>query len=323
MRTPLRAPTLALFLAACGGGSSPASAPTPSIRSVTVVAFLDENRNGLLDGAESIRIPGALISFGSASGRTAPLTGMVSLDVAQTAQTLSVDPATLPPYHRAPDAAVLSPPSAGSVHVPITLPLGTGAVSGVFLAFGDSITNGQAGVGDGQGYTGELERRLSAHFGKARVINDGVDSSNSERGDARIDDSLAGGRPAFTLIQYGTNDWADPRCVQTPCFTIDRLRSMVRKVKAHGGFAFVGTLLMTNVGNDFRASPQRNSWVAAQNDNIRRMASEEEAVLVDLHAAFESSPLQYSDLFADYIHPSALGYRLIAETWFDAITRRR
>ncbi len=323
MRTSLKAPALALFLAACGGGSDQVTAPTPLIGTVSFVAFLDENRNGQLDGSESIRIPGVEISFGSVSGRTAPLTGAVSLDVVQSSQTLSVNPGSLPPYHRAPDAAVQAPPPAGSFNVPITLPLGAGAVPGVFLAFGDSITNGQAGVGDGQGYTGELEKRLTAHFGKARVINDGVDSSSSERGDERILDSLAGGRPAFTLILYGTNDWADSRCDQTPCFTIDRLRSMVQKVRAQGGFPFVGTLLMTNVGNDFRASPQRNSWIAAQNDNIRKMASEEDAVLVDLHAAFERSPLQYSDLFVDYIHPSAQGYRLIAETWFEAITKRR
>lgn len=323
MRTPLKTPVVALLLSACGGGSNQVSAPTPAIRNITFIAFLDENRNGLLEGSESIRIPGVEVTFGAVSGRTAALTGTVSLDIVQAAQTLSVTPGSLPPYHRAPDAAVQAPPSAGAFPVPITLPLGPGAVPGVFLGFGDSITNGQAAVGDGQGYTGELERRLTAHFGKARVINDGVDSSNSERGDARIIDSLVGGRPAFTLIQYGTNDWADSRCGETPCFTIDRLRSMVQKVKAQGGFALVGTLLMTNVGNDFRASPQRNSWVAAQNDNIRRMAAEEDAVLVDLHAAFERSPLQYSDLFADYIHPSAQGYRLIAETWFEAITKRR
>jgi lysophospholipase L1-like esterase len=323
MRTSLRTPAVALLLVACGGGSNPVSAPTPPIRNTTFLAFLDENRNGLLDGSEAIRIPGVEISFGSASGRTTAPTGTVSLDVAQSAQTLSVSPGSLPPYHRAPDPSVQAPPAAGTFHVPITLPLGMGVAPGVFLAFGDSITNGQAGVGDGQGYTGELEKRLTAHFGKARVINDGVDSSSSERGDARIGDSLAGGRPAFTLVLYGTNDWADPRCGQTPCFTIDRLRSMVQKVKAQGGFPFVGTLLMTNVGGDFRASPQRNSWIAAQNDNIRRMALEEDVVLVDLHAAFERSPLPYSDLFADYIHPSAQGYRLIAETWFEAITKRR
>jgi len=307
--------------AACGGGSSP-TAPAPTARTVTFVAFLDENRNGQLDGAESLRIPGAEISFGGTSARTATLTGEVALSVLSTAQALSVSPSSLPPYFRPPETVVTAPPVSGPWNVPVTLPLGAGAVAGVVLAFGDSITNGQVGVGDGQGYTGELERKLASHFGKARVINDGLDSSSSERGDARILDSLTGGRPAFTLILYGTNDWADSRCGTPPCFTVDRLRSMVRKVKAQGGFPFVGTLLMTNVGNDFRASPQRNSWVVEMNAEIKRMATEEDVVLVDLHRAFELSPLQYSELFADYIHPSAAGYKVMADAWFEAITRK-
>lgn len=322
MRTLLLAAVAASFASACGGGK-PFVTPTPTSGMVTFVVFLDENRNGLLDPAESIRVPGVEVTFGPMSGRSAAATGAFSLEVLQTAQMLSVNSASLPPYYRAPEAAVQAPPASGTFNIPVILPLGGSAAPGVFLAFGDSITNGQAAVGDGQGYTGELERRLAAHFGRARVINDGVDSSNSERGDDRIADALAGGRPAFTLLQYGTNDWADSRCAQTPCFTIERLRSMVRKVKAQGGHAFVGTLLMTNVGNDFRASPQRNSWVIAQNDYIRRMAAEEDVVLVDLHAAFERSPFQYADLFADYIHPSAEGYKLLAETWFEAITKRR
>jgi lysophospholipase L1-like esterase len=308
---------------ACGGArsSSPAS-PTAVSRSVPFVAFLDENRNSQLDAFESLRIPGVEVTFGGAAGKTSVTTGEVTLTVAQTAQSLTVSSSTLPPYYRAPDPAFVAPPTAGPVAVPITLPLGPGATPGIYLAFGDSITNGQAAVGDGQGYIGQLERMLSAHFGRARLISDGLDSSSSERGDDRILVSLAAGRPAFTLIQYGTNDWSDPRCFEPPCFTIERLRSMVRKVKASGGFAFVGTLLMTNVGNDFRASPQRNAWVLEQNTLIRRMAIEEDVVLVDLHAAFERSPSSYAELFADYIHPSAAGYRVIADAWFEAITAR-
>ena len=53
------------------------------------------------------------------------------------------------------------------------------------------------------------------------------------------------------------------------------------------------------------------------------MAAQEDAVLVDLHAAFARSPLAYADLFFDYIHPSAQGYQTIADTWFEAIVRRR
>jgi lysophospholipase L1-like esterase len=320
LSVPLAA--LVLLGVGCGGSKAPL-APTPASRSVVFTAFLDENRNGLIDAGERIRIPGASVSFGSTSGPTAPLTGEATLNVIQTAQLLSVNPSSLPPFFRASEGALVTPPLEGSVPVPITLPLGPGAVPGVYLAFGDSITDGQAGVGDGQGYTGQLERALSAHFGFAKVINDGIDSSSSERGDARISASLASGRPAFTLILYGTNDWSDPRCQKTPCFTIDNLRSIVRKVKAAGGFAFVGTLLMTNLGDDFRASPQRNAWIVAQNGFIREMAESEGAVLVDLYAAFEKSPLPWSDLFADYIHPSAAGYTLMAQTWFDAITRGR
>ena len=279
---------------------------------VSLAAFLDENRNGLLDVAESIRVPGVEITLGGATGKSAPLTGEISLSVPQTGQTLTVLPQSLPAYYRAPDAPFISPPAAGTLNIPIALPLGSGATPGSLLAFGDSITNGQAATGDGQGYTGQLERMLSAHFGRARVVNDGIDASSSERGDARIADSLARNRPAFTLILYGTNDWSGARCGEPPCFTIEDLRSMVRKVKAAGGFAFVGTLLMTNVGNDFRASPQRNNWILAQNDFIRQMAIEENVVVVDLHAAFERSPLPYSALFADYIHPSAAGYELMA-----------
>lgn len=307
----------------CGGGSAGAVPPTAASRLVTFAAFLDENRNGLLEASERIRVPGALMSFGSTSGKGAPLTGEVALNVLPTAQALSVDPSSLPPYYRGPESSVVAPPLAGNLNVPIALPLGPGATAGVYLAFGDSITDGQAATGDGQGYTGQLERMLSAHFGLAKVINDGIDSSSSERGDSRIAASLASGRPAFTLILYGTNDWSDPLCGRPPCFTISNLRSMVQKVKAAGGFAFVGTLLMTNLGDDFRASPQRNSWIVAQNEAIRQMATEEGVVLVDLYAAFERSPLAWSELFADYIHPSAAGYALMAETWFEAITKGR
>jgi len=312
-----------LLCSGCGGGSRGTAAPTPASRVVTFSAFLDENRNGLLDDFERIRIPGAEISFGAASGKTAILTGEVTINILQTAQPLSVNPSSLPAYYRAPETSTVTPPLSGSLNVPIILPLGPGATPGIFLAFGDSITDGQATTGDGQGYTGQLERLLSGHFGAAKVINDGIDSSSSERGDSRIGSSLATVRPAFTLILYGTNDWSDPRCGQPPCFTISSLRSIVQKVKAAGGFAFVGTLLMMNLGDDFRASPQRNRWIVTQNEAIRQMATEEGVVLVDLHAAFERSPLAWSDLFADYIHPSAAGYTLMAQTWFDAITRGR
>ena len=58
------------------------------------------------------------------------------------------------------------------------------------------------------------------------------------------------------------------------------------------------------------------------NDLIRVMALEEGALIVDLHAAFMNAG-SLPDLFVDHIHPNSRGYELMAETWFNALTRPR
>jgi hypothetical protein len=87
----ISSPICALLLCVgCGGGSGGVGAPSPASRFVTFTAFLDGNRDGAIDASERIRIPGAEILFGDASGKSAPLTGEVSLKVPQTALRLSV-----------------------------------------------------------------------------------------------------------------------------------------------------------------------------------------------------------------------------------------
>ena len=96
---------------------------------------------------------------------------------------------------------------------------------------------------------------------------------------------------------------------------------MVRQAKAVRSLPFLGTIPPTWVEGDDRASPARNAWVAGVNDRIRAMASEEGAVLVDVHEAF----LRGNDprcLFKDGLHPSDAGYDLIAQAFFDGLTRR-
>jgi lysophospholipase L1-like esterase len=318
---------LALALAgiglACGGsstsGPSPVSTPPPAGRSVSLVAFLDENGNGTLEGFEIARIPGVEVSLGGVRGRTAALTGQVTLQVPEGTQTLEVSVATLPPFYRPPPSRPVAVPATTEVAVPITLPIGSNRPS-VYMAFGDSITNGEPEVGDGQGYRALLARRLEAHFGAATVANEGVDATRSDRGAQRISESLARVRPAFTLIHYGTNDWNDARCDFIPCFTTDSLRSMVQQVNRSGGKAFLATILPTNTGYDARAPASRNDWVAQQNVLIRQVADQEGAVLVDLNAAFLRSGRPLSALFVDHVHPTSSGYEIMAETWFAAIT---
>jgi len=84
---------------------------------------------------------------------------------------------------------------------------------------------------------------------------------------------------------------------------------------------FLATILPTNPIHP-KSPPERNEWVAEMNDEIRKMAREEDAILVDLHAAF----LREGDLTAllvDHVHPNDRGYAIITEEFFEAITQPR
>ena len=128
-------------------------------------------------------------------------------------------------------------------------------------------------------------------------------------------------RPAFTLIHYGTNDWNRGSCQRLPCFTTPSLRYIVQQVNRNRGHAFLATIIPTNTGYDSRVPPERNVWVEAQNVLIKQVADEEGAVLVDLNGAFLKSGRSLPSLFVDHVHPTAQGYEIMAQAWFDAITR--
>ena len=328
LRTALVA-GLAGLLSACGDGTtgpSPLPTPTPVTHPVTVIAYLDENANGVFDATEGTRLPNAEIVIGSARATTAALTGQATVQAPEGAQTLTVTAASLPPFYRGPSAPIqITVPSGGQVMVPITLPRGSNRAD-VYMAFGDSITNGEPEVPDGNGYRGFLQGMLRAHFGSAEVANEGRDATNSDFGAEIIGARLRAIRPSFTLIHYGTNDWNVSACnsvskVPLPCFTTASLRTMVQEINRSGGHAFLATIIPVNVGYDGRTPPERQDWVDQVNVTIKQVANEEGAVLVDLNDAFKRSGLTGSALYVDHLHPTTAGYQIMAQTWFNAITR--
>lgn len=315
--------SFAAISSACGGsGVAPTPVPTPQVvtHPATFVAFLDENENGLFEGSEGTRIPGAEITVGTVKGTSAALTGQVVLQVPDGSQSLSVTAASLPPFYRPPGVIAFTAPATSPIMVPITLPRGTNRAN-VYMAFGDSITNGEPRVGDGNGYRRILEDMLGAHFGSAEVANEGRDATQTSFGAEIIGTRLAAVRPSFTLIHYGTNDWYLSECRELPCSTTRDLRFMVQQINRSRGHAFLATILPSNTGYDDRAPASRNEWVAAQNVFIKQIAEEEGAVLVDLNGAFLKSGQPLSSLFVDHVHPTAVGYQIMAQTWFDAITK--
>jgi acyl-CoA thioesterase-1 len=309
-------------LSACGGGSSP-SEPSlpPATYSLSVLVFYDENANGVLDPQEGVRLPSVTVTAAGRSAQTGEA-GVATLDgLPAGTLTVAVQASSLPAFWREGQSAPLSVPQTSQALVPVTLPIGANRPN-VYMAFGDSITVGE-GSSDGTGYLGILERRLAAHFGRATVENEGISATRSNRGAARVVDSLTGRTPAYILIQYGTNDWNDTACRNVvPCFTIDSLGTMVREAKAAGTMPVLATIIPVNVGYDARVPESRQNWVSQQDELIRSLAVQEGALLVDLEKAFLRAP-ELGDLFFDHIHPNDAGYEIIAEAFFEALTRPR
>ena len=214
--------TLVVALSACGGGSSP-SGPTPqpspsTVPGATVVATLyyDENQDGRAEAGEAIRIPDVEVSIGGRTARSEKTTGRaVVTGVPAGTQTVTLRADTVPPFYALQQLSTtvqVSLPEGGQVMVALTLPIENNQTN-VYMAFGDSITRGDGGTSGG--YPADLQNRLAAHFGGAFVNNRGADSTNSFEGVERVRRNL-NGRPAYTLIVYGTNDWNAPRVPGQP-----------------------------------------------------------------------------------------------------------
>ena len=314
---------LAVTLSACGGGGSP-SGPTPqpspsTVPGATVVATLyyDENQNGRADTDEGIRIPDVEVSIGGRTARSEKTTGRaVVTGVPAGTQSVTLRADTLPPFYALGQLSTtvqVALPDGGQVMIPLTLPIDNNQTN-TYMAFGDSITRGDGGTAGG--YPADLQTRLAQHFGGAFVNNRGADSTNSFEGVERVRRNL-NSRPAYTLILYGTNDWNAPECQDNPsCHTVDNLRLIVQNVKLFRSLPFLATIPPSNP----TLNPEsRNKWVADVNNLVRPMAQQQGAFLVDVEKAFLSQGGDLSRLFSDHVHPNDAGYRLISQTFFEAI----
>jgi lysophospholipase L1-like esterase len=316
-----------LLFAGCGGGGgtggSPTAPATPAVQTfpISIVVFYDENRNGVLDPSEGVRLQNVSIASAGQSVRTSS-GGTATIQVPSGEQRVAIAQESLPPYYQPGQPATVTVPTQSQLLLPVTLPIATGNAPNTYMGFGDSITVGD-GSSDGQGYRGKLQARLASYLGRAQVINEGADATRSLAGSQRIDAALTRQHPAYTLIHYGTNDWNEAACRQEfPCYTIDSLRTIVRRVKAGGSLPILATIIPSNTDYDARVPVERNEWLELMNALIREMANQEGAVLADQWNAF-FQVREIGTLFYDHVHPNDTGYRIMADTFFDAITRSR
>ena len=264
--------SLILALAACGGGGGPGTGPSTMppepTYSVNTVVFYDENGNGVLDGAEAVRLQQVDVVVGGVSAKSGAGGQAVVAGVKAGSQTVAIRTESLPPFFvPTVPLPVQVPQAGGEVRLPVRLPIGENFPN-VYLAFGDSLTVGD-GSSDENGYRLKLQSRLAGALGRAQVINGGKSGTDSKVGAARIPGKTGlANQPAYTLILYGTNDWNDQSCQSSPpadCFTLDMLRTMVDEVKDRESIPVLATLPPVNPA----VNPGRNVWHDQMNELIK------------------------------------------------------
>lgn len=191
--------------------------------------------------------------------------------------------------------------SADSDRVSVAIP---DYLNDVCVALGDSITVG-AFIDN---YADTYVPRLSAAWGKT-IYNKGVLGTLSSYGANVIDSILAQYNPKYITIFYGTND----NGYFNTDLIIGNLRYMIRSAKANGTKPVIATLTPV-----FGQWAWRKPSLINLNQRIRQLASEEGINCADLEAAFGWNA---DYILSDGLHPNSTGHRIIANTFYNALTR--
>jgi lysophospholipase L1-like esterase len=191
-----------------------------------------------------------------------------------------------------------------------------------FLAFGDSMTDGQSAVSSRMSldpvtsYPTMLRQMFAQRYPTQAIQVENVGRSGewASDGQFRLGSELSRYGSEVLLLLEGGNDLAalGEKGIGPATAAIE---SMVAEAGRRGVLVYLATLPPQRPGGS-RATfidllPRYNDW-------MRRIARDRGATLVDVEAAFGSD---LSLLSADGLHPTVEGYRVMAQAFADAIAR--
>jgi lysophospholipase L1-like esterase len=203
-----------------------------------------------------------------------------------------------------------------------------------FLAFGDSMTNGEV-VSEGSvkprivdralAWPNDLNRDLAIRYRTQQpfVTDEGISGETSAQGAARIAGTIGGGLYQVLLLMEGANDIPGGTLSIPPA--ANNMQSMIRTAKAAGLAVFLATLPPENpaacMGSaSFPGCIARNggaAFVVPYNNALKVIAAAESVTLVDVYQAFNGDVTTLIDF--DGLHPTPQGYQVIADTFFKSI----
>jgi lysophospholipase L1-like esterase len=175
----------------------------------------------------------------------------------------------------------------------------------LYVACGDSVTQGGYGGSDPGGYPAVLASML----GKT-VINLGYGSYTTDSGIDVVNSALKDHKPGYIIILFGANDVIHSYDAND---TINNLRIMIEAAKNNKTVPVIGTLLpMSGKHSPFEGG------VEVLNPLIMKLGEEEGIAVADLYAAFGDDPSLIVD---DGLHPSDAGNQVIARAFLDALRK--
>jgi lysophospholipase L1-like esterase len=147
------------------------------------------------------------------------------------------------------------------------------------------------------------------------VWNEGRGGEITTDGLLRLRPLLLQFRPEVLLLMEGTNDLLDgARGADT---AILNLRQMIGIAKSQNVQVALATVPPQRP-NGFRNRGAVAALIPSFNDRIRALAASEGVVLVDVHAAMRDN---LNLIGVDDLHPTVLGFSVIADTFYEAIGR--
>ena len=195
-----------------------------------------------------------------------------------------------------------------------------------FIAFGDSITEGFPHTispalldpAPDNSYPLVLQSLLRSRYTAQTiaVLDEGVGGEIVADGLKRLPGVLTADRGDALLLMEGAND-LNQFGTAAPDMIVSGLRDMIKLARLRSMRVLIATLLPERAGG--KAS--HPELVAPTNDRIGLLATTEDALLVDLFAAFGGVPDPIL-ISSDGLHPTAAGNERIAQTFYAAIRSR-
>jgi lysophospholipase L1-like esterase len=294
---------LVLFSAACG--DSPAPAPTPLL-SMACPTQIDANST--TGGPVVVQVPMPTTAGGSAPVNVT-CNNPTQFPVGSTTVGCTATDAKQKTASCSFIVAVKGPPRLRFTN---------------FLAFGDSITAGTKSdpvtlrlVPAAYAYTVLLETRLRSRYTLQNPIvwNEGVGGEFTTQGLVRLRPLLQQFRPEVLLLMEGTNDLLDgSRGADTAIVNLRQMIAIAKSLNVQVALATIPPQRPNGVRNRGAVA----ALIPSFNDRIRALAASEAITLVDVYAGMKDN---LNLIGVDDLHPTELGFSVIADTFYEAVVR--